>query len=165
MPNYQHVKALSWNIGKALTLRVRQHMSYRDIGRILGVDHSVVYAGLRGFTAILEQPELIGAYRDSEADILDGLRMELVRSLIDDLRVKKGKGKLSGYQKVGMYGILFDKMRLLRGQTTSNISSLTAIIQAAHGVGKHEIEVTEPDKPVDNSPDDQPDVVLPDEPQ
>ena len=129
----QQTNGRSWNIAKALTLRIQKHLSYRDIGKVLEVDHRTVFEGLRGFTSILEQPELIGEFREHEAELLDGVRMELVRSLADDLRVKKGKGKLSGYQKVGMYGILFDKMRLLRNESTANVSNLTAIIQAALG--------------------------------
>src|SRR3990167_5546102 len=86
---------------------------------------------------LLEHPEQVHAYREHEAEILDSVSMELTTSLIDDVR-RKGKKALSGYQKVGMFGILFDKRRLLRGESTANVSNLTQIIQAARGDGKGE---------------------------
>lgn len=122
----------SLDVGKALKLRMTG-LTYEEIGeRLGGFDKSSVCRALHQFTALLEHPESVKTYRENEADLLDAVRMKLITSLPNDLAVQKGKGKLSGYQKVGMYGILFDKTRLLRDQSTENVSNLTRIIQEVH---------------------------------
>ena len=119
--------------GKMLELRLKG-LSYADIGAIGGgLAAQTVHQRLSKFTKLMDNPDQVTAFRAHEAELLDAVRTSLITSLADDLAVKKGKNKLSGYQKVGMYGILFDKMRLLRGESTANVHSLTAIIQAALG--------------------------------
>lgn len=119
--------------GKALELRLKG-LSFAQIGKLAGgMSKQAIEQRLSKFTRLLDNPEAVSAFRQHEAELLDAVRSSLITSLADDLRVKKGKGKLSGYQKVGMYGILFDKMRLLRNESTANVSNLTAIIQAAIG--------------------------------
>ena len=121
---------------KALRLRL-QGLSYAEIGKIAGgLSPQAIEQRLSKFRKLVEHPEAIQSFREHEAELLDGVRMELITSLVEDMR-RKGKKALSGYQKVGMYGLLFDKTRLLRGQSTENIANLTAIIQAVHsGNGK-----------------------------
>jgi len=117
---------------KALQLRLRG-LSYSEIGRIAGgLSAQAIEQRLSKFRRMIENPQAISEYRENEAELLDSVRMELITTLVDDVR-RKGKRALSGYQKVGMYGILFDKMRLLRNESTANVSNLTAIIQAAIG--------------------------------
>ncbi len=127
--------ATSLDTGKALELRLKG-LSFSEIGRIGGLTKQAVEKRLAKFTRMLQHPEAVSAFRTHEAELLDAVRTDLITSLADDLRVKSGRHKLSGYQKVGMYGILFDKMRLLRNESTANVSNLTAIIQAAIGDGK-----------------------------
>ena len=123
------------DVGRAFKLRM-SGLSYQEIGNALGgFSDSGICDALQSFTRLLDSPEMVNTYRENEAEVLDAVRAKLITSLADDLAVKKGKGKLSGYQKVGMYGILFDKMRLLRNESTANVSNLTAIIQAAIGAG------------------------------
>ena len=115
---------------KALKLRL-QGLSFAEIGRIAGgLSAQAIEQRLARFKRIVDNPDSIHAYRDNEAELLDGIRAQLITTLVDDIS-RKGKKALSGYQKVGMYGILFDKMRLLRNESTANVSNLTAIIQAA----------------------------------
>lgn len=124
--------ALGIDVAKAIELRFKG-LSFSEIGKLQGgVSPQAVQQRIARFSKFLEDPQAVTAYRDNEAQLLDGVRMELITSLVDDVRAK-GKHKLSGYQKVGMYGILFDKMRLLRNESTANVSNLTAIIQAALG--------------------------------
>lgn len=119
------------DVGRALKLRL-QGYSYREIGEMLGgYADSTVCDALQGITKLLKQPELLRAYRENKAELLESVEMKLITSLPDDLDVKKGRRALSGYQKVGMLGIVFDKLRLLRNESTENIHNLTQIIQAA----------------------------------
>ena len=129
--------------GKMLELRLKG-LSYAEIGRVAGgMAKQSIEQRLSKFKRLLEHPEQVHAYREHEAEILDSVSMELTTSLIDDVR-RKGKKALSGYQKVGMFGILFDKRRLLRGESTANVSNLTQIIQAALGDDKREPTTTSP---------------------
>ena len=119
------------DVGRAFKMRLAG-LSYQEIGDALGgFSDSGVCDALRGFTKLLESPETVKTYRENEAEVLDAVRAKLITTLADDLETKNPKRQLSGYQKVGMYGILFDKMRLLRNESTANVSNLTAIIQAA----------------------------------
>ena len=51
--------------------------------------------------------------------------------------------KLSPYQLMGMYGLGYDKHRLHTGKSTANVANLTAIIEAAAGIGRHELPPNE----------------------
>src|SRR3990167_5977788 len=118
------------DVARALKLRL-QGLSYAEIGKTLGgFAAPSVFEALVKFSKLIDQPELITAYREHEAELLDSVRLRIISSLPNDLD-RKGKRALSGYQKVGMYGILFDKMRLLRGESTNNINSLSALIVGA----------------------------------
>lgn len=119
--------------GKMLELHLKG-LSYAQIGRVAGgLAKQTICQRLSKFTKLMADPQAVKAFREHEAELLDAVRSSLITTLADDLAVKKGRQKLSGYQKVGMYGILFDKMRLLRNESTANVSNLTAIIQAALG--------------------------------
>lgn len=115
------------DVAKALKLRL-QGLSYADIGQTLGgFAGPSVFEALAKFAKLIENPELIQSFRDQEPELLDAVRMRIISSLPYDLD-RKGKRALSGYQKVGMYGILFDKTRLLRGESTVNLNSLSALV-------------------------------------
>src|SRR3990167_5010418 len=138
--------------GKMLELRLKG-LSYAEIGRVAGgMAKQSIEQRLSKFKRLLEHPEQVHAYREHEAEILDSVSMELTTSLIDDVR-RKGKKALSGYQKVGMFGILFDKRRLLRGESTANVSNLTQLIKAAMGDGKRERAPKESGNPAAGRPE------------
>jgi hypothetical protein len=72
-------------------------------------------------------------YKSNRADILAGLQHRILTSISeDDLKKAPIQVKLMGY------GILYDKERLERGQSTHNLSSISLIIQ--------EIEAKQADK-------------------
>ena len=126
------------DIGRAFKLRLGG-MSYEEIGAALGgYAKSHICEALQDFRALLDNPESIKTFREHEADLLTGVRAKLVRLIAD----RSSSKKLSAYQLTGMYGILFDKTRLLEGKSTENISNLTAIIQAVHN-HKHELPANE----------------------
>ena len=118
------------DIAKALKLRM-QGLSYAEVGQALGgFAAPSVFEALKTFSKLIENPELVQGFRDHEAELLDSVRLRIISSLPTDLD-RKGKKALSGYQKVGMYGILFDKTRLLRGESTVNLNSLSALVIGA----------------------------------
>ena len=136
-----------WDVARAFKLKL-QGLSYQEIADLVGRSKSTVVEALKDFKALLDNPESIRTFRENESDILDAMRKLIIGSLPTDLAVKKGKRALSGYQKVGMYGILFDKTRLLRGESTVNLNSLSAlVIGAARDFAKGKTE------PIDVTPD------------
>ncbi|HXK40980.1 MAG TPA: hypothetical protein VJ046_02670 [Candidatus Paceibacterota bacterium] len=131
MGNGSEIVRKPLDVGKAFKYRL-QGLSYREIGELLGgYADSTVCDALQGFKKLLDNPHVLTAYRDNQTELLEALNSKIISTLPDDLDIKKGKGKLSGYQKVGMFGLIFDKIRLLRGQSTVNLNSLSALVISA----------------------------------
>ncbi|OGU70148.1 MAG: hypothetical protein A3H45_10505 [Ignavibacteria bacterium RIFCSPLOWO2_02_FULL_55_14] len=116
-----------WDVARAFKLKL-QGLSYQEVADLVGRSKSTVVQALKDFKALLDDPDKVRTFQENEASILDAARMALITSLPTEVAVKKGKRALSPYQKVGMYGILFDKTRLLRGESTVNLNSLSALV-------------------------------------
>lgn len=98
--------------------------SEREIARSIDVSPYAVHYWINALK--LPTHEEIQSYKENRADILAGLQARIIKSITEaDL------SKATAYQKVGMYALLYDKERIERGQSTSNVSILTKIIQVA----------------------------------
>jgi len=107
------------DINKAITLRVKG-LSYADIGEYFGVSRQAIHQRLQG---LLPENVDIEPYKTHRADILAAKQAELLKSLTpEDIK------ESSPYQKVGMFGILYDKERLERGESTQNVA-IAAVYQ------------------------------------
>lgn len=149
------------DIVRAMRLRL-QGLSYQEIANLQGVAKSSVIEALQKFNKLLENPEEIKAWRENKAELLEAVEARLISSLPTDIDVKKGKRALSGYQKAGMFGLIFDKIRLLRGESTVNLNSLSALVIGAakdfaknnSNVSREINAVSEPeDEPIDVTPE------------
>src|SRR3990167_9352988 len=119
------------DVGRAFKLRLAG-LTYEEIGEALGgYSTSGVYDALRGFVALLENPEVIRAYRDNQTEIIDGIGAQITSILASKLHDKKVQDKLSPYQLMGMFGISFDKSQELKGKRGLNTDSLSALVVAA----------------------------------
>ncbi len=89
-------------------------LSHAEIGQMVGCSAANVTArfGKVGYT-----PERLKAYKLHRADIFT----EKQRQIMDAISPEKLK-KSTAYQLVGMGGILYDKERLERGESTQNIA-------------------------------------------
>ena len=97
-------------------------ISRADIAKIVNADKALVTQVLHRYGL---DSEIIQNYKQYRADIIAGKQEELLSSLsTDDIK------KASPYQKVGMFGILYDKERLERDLSTSNLASIHADIAA-----------------------------------
>lgn len=117
-----------FDVAEALKLRLVHKLTYPEIGRLLGVDASAVWRRLKRFHEMVNDPEAAVAYHENEAVILDSLRMRAVANMLKP-------GALEGASPRDLavvFGIAFDKMRLLRGQSTSNVGLKAALILQAH---------------------------------
>ena len=148
MPNEQNLPELESNtpiavidtpvekkrvdVSKALRLRMKG-ATYQEIADIQGVSPQAIEQRLSSFISLIKDPEAVTAFRDSEAEILDAARLKLVKNLVEKADDEKASVNNLAYA----FTQIHNATRLIRGESTSNISQLTAIIQAASG-SKHD---------------------------
>ncbi len=119
------------NVSKALKLYLKG-WNYSEIARDQQVTPSAVQDRLKHFTVFNKQGNDIEVYRNNEANLLDATRLKLLAIACNDSKLKA----MSPYQAMGMYGIAFDKMRLLTGESTANVNQLTAIVLGSEKLHK-----------------------------
>ena len=98
-----------------------------EIAKFFGCTKQAIHQRISPFK---EDLEALPSFKSFRADVLAFHQRRILSRLTeDDLK------KASGYQKVGMFGILYDKERLERGETTQNIGyadyskSLAAVME------------------------------------
>jgi len=123
----------SVDTGKLMELRFVNRLSYDQISDMVGISKSAIIQRLERYRRLFEQTEHGPTFMQHEAGILAGIRGNLLAHVADCLA--DNKEEVSPYQAVGMYGILFDKQRLLEGKSTANINTLTRIIELSQDSG------------------------------
>ena len=109
-------------ISRIIQLRKRGN-SYSEIGKILGCTKQNVELRLRPFKGEIEALE---SFKEQRADVLAVYQQKLLNSLTDsDIKRMPPGTRLTGF------GILYDKERLERGQSTDNIA-VEALIEDLH---------------------------------
>ncbi len=100
-------------LSRIIELRNKQ-LTYEEIGQIVGCTRQNIAQRLQ---PVMQDVEGLPAWKENRADVLAVYQHKLLNSLTsEELQ------KASPYQKVGMFGILYDKERLERGQSTANVS-------------------------------------------
>jgi hypothetical protein len=100
-------------ISRIIELRKRGN-SYAEIGKILGCTKQNVELRLRPFKAEIEALE---SFKEQKADVLAVYQLKLLNSLTEsDIKNIPPGSRLTGF------GILYDKERLERDKSTSNLS-------------------------------------------
>ena len=99
------------NVAAALDLQLNHGLSYAQMAPILGVTPSAIHRRLKH----LLPDESTKYYQDHRADIFSHVQLKLL-SQIDAQRLKK----VNIRDAVISTGILYDKERLERGQSTAN---------------------------------------------
>lgn len=115
-------------------LRVVHKMSYQQIADHFStpekpVSAQAVWQRIKRLHNLLPDPDTAAAFAETERYILDSVRQRALANMLSP-------GKLEGASARDLaviHGIAFDKMRLLRGQSTSNIGLHTSIILDAWG--------------------------------
>lgn len=93
----------------------QQGMSHAEIAKLQGCNPSNITRVLQRY-GVIQPYSVITEYREHKADILAGLQHRLLSS-ISDSDIKK----ISPAQRIMAAGLLYDKERLERGQSTSNV--------------------------------------------
>lgn len=103
------------DVSKMLALKTVNQLSYSEIAAIDGTTPQNIHSKIKD----LLPTEETKTYQEHRADILSNLQLKLLSNLDDD-RLKKA----SAFQLVGAAGLLYDKERLERGQSTENIAQM-----------------------------------------
>lgn len=106
------------DIGKALKMRIEKGMTYEEIGNQFGVSKEAVYQGLKAFKNIISKPEEVQAYDKNRDYVISAAQYELLVAALHPERVNKS----STLQLTTAFSQLFDKQRLIRGESTDNIN-------------------------------------------
>lgn len=111
------------DVSTALDQRVNNRLSYEQIAKLQGVTKQAIHKRLKG----LLPDEAAEVYREKRADIFSKMQLDCL-SAVDGPKRKAA----SALQLVTCAGILYDKERLERGQSTSNIDtrSITLHVEA-----------------------------------
>ena len=109
---------------KAVDLKIKHKLSYRQIGKIQGVSGQGIQKSIKD----LLPTDATKIYQDNKADIFDHAQMRLL-SQLTDTKLKK----TSVSQAVLAMGILYDKAQLERGRPTQNVAVLIDILDQIRG--------------------------------
>ena len=100
-------------ISKIIELRKRG-LTYKEIGNILGCTRQNIELRLRPFKAEIEA---LPSFKEQKADVLAVFQQKILNSLTPgDIKSMPVGSRLTGF------GILYDKERLERGQSTENVA-------------------------------------------
>ncbi len=114
-PNTPHTPATRYTpIEEIIELIGKKGLSYEKAGKVLGISAPSVWERCKRHGII---PKGLNRYRGAKLDLIDSKASLLLYALTWD-KIKK----LSPYQLVGMYGILYDKARLEADKSTQNIN-------------------------------------------
>lgn len=120
-----------WDEAKALDMR-RKGRSFREIGEKLDVPAETIRSRLRKFLDYVPFYREVEEYKKREAELIDGTRALALTQLREILADPARANKIHPQTLTWIFGVLYDKQRLERGQSTANVSLLSAIIEAVH---------------------------------
>lgn len=112
------------DIGKALKMRLNNHLSYQEIADKFGCDKSYIYRALKEFEDILKDPESAQAYHENKAGLLTAIELRLAKQLINEDVLKGASLNNVAYS----FQAVHNANRLERNQSTQNTSSWLHII-------------------------------------
>ena len=127
-------------LAKVLKLRFVDNLSVPDIAKLMSLGIQVIRGMIEPFKVIMENPEQIRQFKKYEPHILDGVRMLMVQGMMDQLTDEKRRKKMDLSRLTYGFGILYDKQRLERGESTANVMSLSELVRAAHATDVTEAE-------------------------
>lgn len=127
----QEARVYGKKLEKVLKLRFVDGLTYDEIARVMGIEHTAIERMCKPFRQIMDDPARVKAFKNQEANILDGVRMLMVDGMIDQLTDPVRRKKMDLSRLTWGYSTLFDKARLERGESTANIRNLSDLVRAA----------------------------------
>ncbi len=127
-----------FNASKALRYRLRG-LSCEEIATVMRVSVTDVTRSLAGFDAMVGDE--VQAFRENEPELLDVLRMKLVRHMNRDEVLAKSSLNNAAFALSKVH----EAARLIRNQSTANIGVRTSVIMGAHGAQQPDGDDGEPE--------------------
>lgn len=122
-----HSRASSqFDLKKAIEMRLKG-ISLADIGKYFGISRQAVHVHLKPY--VDSEDINLEIWKEKRADILAGKQATALSLLTED-DIKKASAK----DKSLIFAILYDKERLERGQSTSNVSVLFRVAEEAEKI-------------------------------
>jgi predicted DNA-binding protein YlxM (UPF0122 family) len=144
-PTYKGMRSL----GRAVQMHYVDGLSIPECARALQVDDSTLKQWLKPFTFMCENYEQINHYKANEAQALDGIRYLLYQGMVEQLTDPERRRTVDLSRLTYGFGVVYDKTRLERGESTVNQLSLSELVRQAHArdvTPKEEAEVVEEPK-------------------
>jgi len=126
--------APSVDTGKLMELRYVNRLTYDQISDMVGLSKSAIIERLERYRALFNAADNAGALGSRHADMLVGIRGELVARVAECL-LPENREKVSAYQAMGMANLADQMFRLETGRSTANIATLTKIVESAQDSG------------------------------
>jgi len=124
---------------KAVSLRMDKRLSFKEIGKILGVAPQTIQIRLKRLGEAFNDPQQLAVLKQHEPIMIDGIRGMILERMGSELG--NAKANISFSQLALGYGIMLDKARMIRGESAAGNAQLSALIIAAHKQGKTEAEI------------------------
>jgi len=115
-------KQLTTEERERIKVLLAEGLSYSAIGRALGRDHKTI-------AKVATEPDMAIAVLDKKKELADEYE-ELARRMLTSIKDDDIE-RISAYQRTLSAAVSTDKMRLLRGESTENVSVIAALIQQA----------------------------------
>lgn len=114
------------DLERVAELRIKNGLSHREIGKMLGVDSSTVCRALKRLGLESDDIDHTKCFKTYRADILASRQLQILENLTDEKLAKASARDLAI-----VFGTLYDKERLERGESTQNTSIFQHVIEAA----------------------------------
>jgi hypothetical protein len=144
---YGEKKTISRQYGRDLAAVLK--MKFVDcltvpmIQKTTGLSAYMINEMCKPFAVMLDNPDRVKQFKANEPHLLDGVRMLMVQGMVDQLTDAKRRKTIDLSRLTYGYGVLYDKARLERGESTANVMTLSDLVRAAHATPVMEAEVVE----------------------
>ena len=116
------------NVPEALSLRIKDGLTYEQIGAKFGVSKEAARQALLKFTHIAESPEILEAYRQQKLAVFETVEKALLERLLREIT----DGRASVGDLARAMDVLTKNIRLMTGQSTQNIGLLVQTLTDVH---------------------------------
>ncbi len=125
-------KEAAKTLAKALKLRYVDHLTLEETATLTGMSIHEIRRQIAPFKVLMENPEEIKLYKQYEGDILDAIKMKLTQGMLEQVEDDERRKTMDFSRLSWAFGTIFDKLRLHRGESTSNVMTLSDLVKQAH---------------------------------
>ena len=111
------------DLQKIVNYRLKNKLSYRQIGAVMGVSKDTIKDRLRPLKRLLSDPAAVDTYRENRADMMDAIESRLATQILDDDKLKAASVNNIAYAMAQLNNI----GRLERGQSTANVAVVAGL--------------------------------------